>query len=77
MRSSLRRLSGPLGRLASVVTATVLLVGMAACAPMNSAPVATYPSYPAGPVYTGGSWVRITSTLVTRPYSTAPTEPPA
>ena len=55
MRSSLRRLSGPLGRLASVVTATVLLVGMAACAPMNSAPVATYPSYPAGPVYAGGS----------------------
>ena len=50
MRSSLRLSSSPSGRFASVVTATALLVGMAACAPMNSTPVATYP---AGPVYSG------------------------
>lgn len=55
MRSSLRFLSSSSGRFASVVAATVLLVGMAACAPMNSAPVATYPAYPATPTYSGGS----------------------
>ena len=55
MRTSFRLLSSPSVRFASVVTATVLLAGITACAPMNSAPVATYPSYPTGPVYTGGT----------------------
>jgi outer membrane lipoprotein SlyB len=55
MRSSLRPSSSPSGRLASVVAATALLVGMTACAPMNSTPVATYPTYPSGSVYSGGA----------------------
>ena len=51
MHSPFNLSSGPSGRLASVVTATVLLVSIAACAPMNPTPMTT--SYPSGPVYSG------------------------
>ncbi len=53
MRSSLSLSSSSSRRVASAVTAIALLAGMAACAPMNSTPMAT--TYPSGPVYAGGS----------------------